>query len=100
MTYKVYAGYYELFISTSTLSRPFVFMGEFSTVAECESFCEKLDEYAHILYERAISCESWFWYILPEDDENAHEKCVFDVTEEGLVLQGTDYYKKQHQTLQ
>lgn len=39
--YKVYEGYYELFISTNMLDLTLV--NEFDTMAEAEEFCENSD---------------------------------------------------------
>lgn len=93
--YKVYAGYYELFVSTSTLSSPFMWQGEFDTIEEAEAFLdENFDtENDTVYYERSIYgqsrlAENWF-------DEEETETLRFDVTHNGDVLQCTAEWKLQ-----
>ena len=80
--YRLYAGYYEKFISVSELAAPFVLLGEFDTLREAMRWNEKNTAADDDLYfERGI-------------DETLDERNVFDVTAEGQVLQATNEYKK------
>ena len=93
--FKVYAGYYELFVSTSTLSSPFMWKGEFDTIEEAEAFLdENFDtENDTVFYERSIYGQSR----LAEcalDEEDA-ERYRFDVTSDGDILQCTSEWKQQ-----
>lgn len=93
--FKVYAGYYELFISSTTLSGPYMFQAEFSTITECEKFLdENFDtENDPVYYERPIFTQSRAYAEFLTDEEQ--EKLLFDVTADGLVLQATNDWKKQ-----
>ena len=92
--FKVYAGYYELFISTSTLNRPFMWQGEFNTIEEAEAFLdENFDtENDSVFYERSIYGQSRLAECALDDEEA--EIYRFDVTSNGDVLQCTSEWKK------
>jgi hypothetical protein len=93
--FKVYAGYYELFISTSTLNRPFMWQGEFNTIEEAEAFLdENFDtENNSVFYERSIYGQSRLAECALDDEEA--EIYRFDVTSDGDVLQCTAEWKRQ-----
>ena len=93
--FKVYAGYYELFISTSTLNRPFMWQGEFDTIEEAEAFLdENFDtENDHVYYERPIFTQSRAYAEFLTIEEQ--EELLFDVTSDGLILQATNEWKQQ-----
>ena len=92
--FKVYAGYYELFVSTSTLSSPFMWQGEFDTIEEAEAFLdENFDtENDPVFYERPIFTKSRAYELLTEEEQ---EEFLFDVTANGDVLQCTTEWKQQ-----
>ena len=85
--FKVYAGYYELFISTSALSSPYMFQGEFGTIEEAEAFLdENFDtESDPIFYERKIFPQSRTYAAFLTEEEQ--EDMLFDVMPNGLILQ-------------
>ena len=89
----VYAGYYELFISASTLNRPFMWQGEFDTIEEAEAFLdENFDtENCSVFYERSIYGQSRLAECAFDEEEA--ELYRFDITPDGLVLQATNEWK-------
>lgn len=93
--FKVYAGYYELFVSTSTLSSPFMWQGEFDTIEEAEDFLdENFDtENDSVYYERPIFTKSRAYAEFLTEEEQ--EDFLFDVTADGLILQATNEWKQQ-----
>ena len=97
--FKVYAGYYELFVSTSTLSSPFMWQGEFDTIEKAEAFLyENFDtENDPVYYERPIFTQSRAYAEFLTDEEQ--EKLLFDVTADGLILQATNDWKKQQEII-
>lgn len=97
--FKVHAGYYELFVSTSTLSSPFMWQGEFDTIEKAEAFLdENFDtENDPVYYERPIFTQSRAYAEFLTDEEQ--EKLLFDVTADGLILQATNDWKKQQEII-
>lgn len=55
---KVYAGYYELFISDKDMSYKYILIGEFDTVPEAESYVDETDD--------------WFWIDRDLLDESSY----------------------------
>ena len=82
----VYAGYYELFVSSKRLAPPFMYQAEFSTVSEAEKWLdENFDtENDTVFYERSIYDESRL-ADYPLDEENA-KPYKFDVGENGEMI--------------
>lgn len=97
--FKVYAGYYELFVSTSTLSSPFMWQGEFDTIEEAEAFLdENFDtENDPVFYEGSIYGQSRLAEYAFDEEEA--ERLRFDVTPNGDVLQCTSEWHLQHETI-
>ena len=97
--FKVYAGYYELFVSTSTINSPFMWQGEFDTIEEAYAFLdENFDtENDTVFYERPIFAQSRSYAAFLTEEEQ--DKLCFDVTSDGLVLQATAEWKRQHETI-
>lgn len=82
----VYAGYYELFISSKHLAPPFTYQAEFDTVSEAEEWLdENFDtENDTVFYERSIYTESRL-ADYPLDNESA-EAYKFNVGENGEMI--------------
>ena len=85
----VYAGYYELFITSKRLAPPFMYQAEFDTVSEAEKWVdENFDtENDTIYYERSIYDESRIAECL--FDEEKAEFYKFDIVKNGEMIYET-----------
>lgn len=81
----VYAGYYELFVSSKPMAAPFMYQAEFGTVSEAEKWLdENFDtENDTVYYERSIYDESRLADYPYEDFEAEYYK--FDIDAEGTM---------------
>ena len=50
--YKLYAGYYELYITKHELTKPRVLIGEYGTLEDATFAAEEYDEDARIIYDK------------------------------------------------
>lgn len=81
----VYAGYYELFVSSKPLAAPFMYQAEFDTVSEAEEWLDENFDTKNdtVYYERPIYDESRLAGY-PYDEADA-ERYKFDIDEDGTM---------------
>ena len=73
MKYKIFAGYYEHFVTDKDLKEPLVLVAEFDTIAEVDEYMFECDDTVHIdrdLFDEF--CVSFGW------DESREDEFVFD----------------------
>lgn len=82
----VYAGYYELFVSSKPMAAPYMYQAEFDTVSEAEEWLdENFDtENDTVFYERPIYDESRIAECLLDEEEAEYYK--FDIGENGEMI--------------
>lgn len=87
----VYAGYYELFVSSKPMAAPFMYQADFDTVSEAEEWLdENFDTVNHtVFYERPLYDESRLAGCILDDysfDEESAENYKFDLNENGEMI--------------
>lgn len=76
MSIKVYAGYYELYITDKVMPRPYVLVAEFDNVPDAECYAEEWDDWMWL--DRDLIPDSmYFW----EEDSDDYETHTFDLAE-------------------
>lgn len=70
MNIKVYAGYYELYVTDKEMPRPFVLVAEFDNVPDAEAYVEECDDYM-LLDRDLIPYSSFYW---DGDDYETHTR--------------------------
>lgn len=73
MKYKVFAGYYEQFVTDKDLKEPFVLVAEFDTIAKVDEYMFECDDTVHIdrdLFDEFCVYFGW--------DESREDEFVFD----------------------
>ena len=85
----VYAGYYELFVSSKPMAAPYMYQAEFNTVSEAEKWLdENFDtENDTVFYERPLYDESRLAEYLLDEEEAEYYK--FDIGENGEMIYET-----------
>lgn len=68
MEVKVYAGYYELYITDKEMPKPYVLVAEFDNVPDAEYYVEEVDDWMW-LDRDLISQSSYIW---EGDDYETH----------------------------
>lgn len=68
MNIKVYAGYYELYITDKEMPRPYVLVAEFDNVPDAESYVEETEDW--MLLDRDLIPDST--YCWDGDDYKDH----------------------------
>lgn len=74
MKVKVYAGYYELFVTDKEMPRPYVLLEEFDNVPDAEYFVEEADDWMWL--DRDLIPQST--YCWDNEDYDSH---TFDMKE-------------------
>lgn len=64
MNIKVYAGYYELYITDKEMPRPYVLLEEFDNVPDAEEYCYEIDDYtlldSDLMFDSQIPYDSLY----------------------------------------
>lgn len=69
MKFYVYAGYYELFISSEPMPEPYMYQAEFDNLDEAINFAEEWDDTIHYCENIREYMPEWLREILDENDE-------------------------------
>lgn len=100
MDIYVYAGYYELFVTSKKLNSPFLLQGFFKTVKEAETFiAHNFDVDDNIYYERSLYSQSEYAETLSFLSDVETERYKIDITDDGDVLQCTKEWQEKNLTL-
>ena len=92
----VYAGYYELYVSSKPMAEPYMYQGEFETVYDAELFLDKNFDTDNdtVYYERPLIEDSRiYWFYAPlkdDDDKDVIENYTFDLNENGEIVYEVD----------
>lgn len=70
MNIKVYAGYYELYITDKEMPRPYVLLEEFDNVPDAEYYAEGKDDWMWL--DRDLIPDSSYFIEEGSDDYNDH----------------------------
>lgn len=73
MKYKIFAGYYEQFVTDKDLKDPLVLVAEFDTMEEVDEYMSECDDTVHIdrdLFDEFCVYFGW--------DESREDEFVFD----------------------
>lgn len=76
MNIKVYAGYYELYITDKEMPRPYALVAEFDNVPDAESYVEERDDWMWL--DRDLIPDSSYCF---EEDCDDYETHTFDLAE-------------------
>lgn len=74
MNIKVYAGYYELYITDKEMPRPYALVAEFDNVPDAEGYVEETEDWM-CLDRDLIPYSSYCW------DNEDYETHTFDLAE-------------------